>query len=155
MKKLLVVASGMVIALLLASTLAYRASAASSVRIKLLNPPPKNEPLELAVGESYTFKIEITSNESFTVAKAMPDAYYPGRGVVWHGSDTENQNTSVLLQLTMTGKGSTADLPAVCGWPEPDDCWPEGVAPVAIATGARFAGGQVYAEQFPFAVIVP
>ncbi len=155
MKKLLVVASGIVVALLLASTLAYEASAASSVRIKLLNPPPKNKPLELAVGESYTFEIKVTSNESFNLAMAMPDAYYPGRGVVWHGSDTENQNTSAILHLTMTGKGSTADLPAVCDWPEPGDCWPEGVAPVAIVMGARFAGGQVYAEQFSFAVIVP
>jgi hypothetical protein len=155
MKKLLVTISVAAVALLLAFTCADQATAASTVKIKLLNPPHKNKPFELAVGESYTFDILLTSDEPFTVAMAMPDAYYPGRGVFWHGRDGENQNTSALLHLTMTGRNSTADLPAVCDWPEPGDCWPEGVAPVAIAVGARFAGGQVYGEQFPFAVVVP
>ena len=154
MKKLLVAISVVAIALL-AFTCADQATAASTVKIKLLNPPPKNKPLVLAVGESYTFDILLTSDGPFNVAMAMPDAYYPGRGVFWHGRDGENQNTSALLHLTMTGRNSTADLPAVCDWPEPGDCWPEGVAPVAIAVGARFAGGQVYGEQFPFAVVVP
>ena len=123
--------------------------------IKLLNPPPKNKPLVLAVGESYTFDIQITSDEPFAVALAMTNAYYPGRGVFWHGSDRATQATSAVLQLTMTGKAPTADLWAVCDWPGPGDCWPEGVAPVAIAVGVRFADGQVVAEQFPFAVLVP
>lgn len=155
MKKLVVAISVMAVALLLASTLAHQVTAASTVRIKLLNPPPKNKPLELAVGESYTFDILVTSDEPFSVAIAMTNAYYPGRGVFWHGSDRASQQTSAVLHLTMTGKDSTADLFAVCDWPEPGDCWPEGVAPVAIAVGVRYAGGEVVGQQFPFAVVVP
>jgi hypothetical protein len=60
-----------------------------------------------------------------------------------------------LLEITITGKNSTADMLGVCDWPEPGYCWPDGVAPVAIVAGMRYDGGVVYAEQFPFAVIVP
>lgn len=153
MKKLLIVASLLVVLFLLLGISSLQAT--ESVRIKLLNPPPKNKPLELDVGESYTFDILVTSTEPFAVALAMPDAYYPGRGVYWHARDRAAQSTSALLHLTMTGKDSTADLAAVCDWPEPGDCWPEGVAPVSIVVGARFSGGLVYTEAFPFAVKVP
>ena len=155
MKKILVTISVMVIALLPAFALTDQATAASTVKIKLLNPPPKNKPFVLTVGESYTFEIQLKSDEPFTVAMAMPDSYYPGRGVYWHGSDRENQDTLALLQLTMTARNSTADLPAVCDWPEPGDCWPAGVAPVAIVVGARYTGGEIYAERFLFTVVVP
>ena len=63
-------------------------------------------------------------------------------------------STTGLLEITVTGKKSTADLFAVCDWPEPDDCWVEGVAPVAVVAGVRFPGGLVVAETFPFAVVV-
>ncbi len=128
--------------------------AAPSTEIKLLNPPKKGV-LELAVGESHTFYIEITSEEPFVLAIAMTDAYYPGRGIHSPGGDQASQATTALLQLTITGKGSTADLPAVCDWPEPGDCWDEGVAPVSLVAGVRYLGGGVVSEQFPFAVIVP
>ena len=154
MKKLVTTISVLTAVVIFLCTAYTQAVAAPIVTITLLNPPP-DDLLELEVGESYTFEIEIESNEPFIVALAMTNAYYPGRGVFWHGRDGENQNTSALLHLTMTGRNPTADLPAVCDWPEPGDCWPEGVAPVAIAVGARFAGGQVYGEQFPFAVVVP
>jgi hypothetical protein len=85
----------------------------------------------------------------------MIDAYYPGRGILVTGGDQASPGTYALLEITITGKNSTADLPAVCDWPEPGDCWPEGVAPVSIAAGMRYSGGGVYGEQFPFAVIVP
>ena len=55
----------------------------------------------------------------------------------------------------MTGKDSTAELWPVSDWPEPGYEWPEGAAPVSIATGVRFARGEVFAEQFAFAVVVP
>jgi hypothetical protein len=126
------------------------------VTISLLNPPPDGL-LELAVGESYTFHVEVVSvsEEPFLWAVAMTDEYYPGRALYWHGQDRVNRDTSALLSLTMTGKKPTADLPAVCDWPEPGVCWPEGVAPASIVVGVRFQGGGVAVEQFAFAVLVP
>lgn len=125
------------------------------VTISLLNPPPGGL-LELAVGESYTFQVEVASDELFLWAIAMTDEYYPGRALYWHGQDRVNRDTSAHLFLTMTGKKPTAGLPAVCDWPEPGDCWPEGVAPASIVVGVRFGGGGgVAVEQFAFAVLVP
>jgi hypothetical protein len=130
------------------------AAAAPTVNIELLNPPPDGL-LELAVGESYTFIVQISSDEPFVLAAAMTDAYYPGRGVYWHGGDRTVHDTSATLYLTMTGKRSTADLPAVCDWPGPGTCWPAGVAPASIVAGARFKGGLTLAQEFAFAVQVP
>jgi hypothetical protein len=127
---------------------------ADSTTIVLLNPPPAGL-LELDVGESYTFDVAVTSDEPFILAIALPDAYYPGRGVFWHGNDTAHHATSAILHLTMTGKGSTAYLPAVCDWPEPGVCWPEGSAPVSIVAAVRFKRGIVVSERFDFAVVVP
>ena len=121
--------------------------------VKLINPPKKGV-LELEVGESYTFYIEMRSEESSLFAMAKVDAYYPGRGIQSPGGDRAGQGTTALLEITITGKNSTADLPAVCDWPWPGECWDEGVAPLSIVAGMRYAGGAVYAEQFPFAAIV-
>lgn len=153
MKKLVIVLSVIIVAMLM-GTPAVPAEADPSFTIELLNPPKKGL-MELAVGETYTFDIEITSYEPFVLAIAMTDAYYPGRDVFWHGSDRAIQDTSAMLHLTMTGKSSTDDLTAVCDWPEPADCWPEGVAPVSIVVGVHYKGGLVVSEIFPFAVIVP
>jgi hypothetical protein len=115
---------------------------------------PKNKPLVLAVGESATFEIQISSDQPFVNAAAMPDSYYPGRGVLWNGPDQTAQGTEATLYLTVTAKDSTFDLAAVCGWPAPGDCWDAGEAPLAIVAGARFAGGLSAGEVFPFSVIV-
>ena len=141
--------------ILIVSTSTSATGAAPAFTIKLLNPPHPNRPTELAVGESYTFDILVTSDEPFLMAVAMTDAYYPGRGVFWNGSDRVNNNTEALLSLTVTGKASTSELPAVCDWPEPGVCWDEGEAPIAIVAGARFQGGFVISEVFPFSVVVP
>jgi hypothetical protein len=142
--------------MLLLSALFSQAAAAPEVTFKLLNPPPENEPLELDVGESRTFDILVTSDEPFILAMAMTNAYYPGRGVFWHGNDTAHHTTSAVLSLTMKGKTTTAGLPAVCNWPEPGkDCWLEGLAPVSIVAGVRYRRGVTIVEQFPFAVRVP
>jgi hypothetical protein len=145
--------SVMTLTVLLLCALFSEAAAEPVVTIELLNPPP-NQLLELAVGETHTFDIQITSDEPFILAMAMPDAYYPGRGVSWHQGDRAHHATSAQLQLTMTGKKPTDGLLAICDWPEPGDCWPDGVAPVSIVTGVRFKKGVVFAEHFPFAVVV-
>lgn len=153
MKKFVVAISVIAVAVLLTCASSSQAVAAPGVEITLLNPPP--DPLVLEVGESYTFNIQVESDEPFIWAMAMTDAYYPGRGMHWHGGDRATQDTSAVLQLTMTGKKSTAGLPAVCDWPQPGDCWPEGVAPASIVVGVRYKGGQVVAETFAFGVVVP
>jgi hypothetical protein len=153
MKKRTTALCSLVFALLLLAAWSSAAAAPGvSIRVR---PLPKNKPLELAVGESVTFEIQIKSSEPFLLAMAHTDQYYPGRGIFWQGIDRQSRGAEATLYLTMTGKDATADLPAVCDWPEPGDCWPEGVAPVDVAAGVRFGGGQIYGEHFPFAVVVP
>ncbi len=142
--------------LLVAPLLVTPVSAAKSyptVHITLLNPVP--EGFELGVGQTYTFRIFITSDQPFLWATALPDAFYPGRGVYWHDNDRSGQANTAELQMTVKGKSSTAGLPTVCDWPTAGTCWAEGTAPLAIAVGVRFKGGQVAAETFAFAIKVP
>jgi hypothetical protein len=141
------------LALLVCASL-VQAQEPPAVDIWLVEPPPAGL-LELPVGQSHTFEVHITSNEPFVLAMALTDQYYPGRSIYVRGGDRASQGTEAVLYITMTGKHSTAELPAVCDWPEPGDRWPEGVAPVSIAAGVRYKGGVVVAEQFPFAVVVP
>ena len=143
----------LLVALLLSAWLPAASAPPSNTYVKLLNPPKKGV-LELAVGESYTFYIEMASEEPFLSAMAKVDAYYPGRGIHSPAGDQAGRGTTALLEITITGKNSTADMAAVCDWPW-DECWPDGVAPVAIVAGMRYDGGVVYSEYFPFAVIVP
>lgn len=126
------------------------ASAASTPTITLLN----DLPAHLAVGESYTVDIEVTSDEPFIYALAMKDSYYPGRGVFFNTSDRAHQTTYAVLHMTVTGKNSTADLQAVTDWPETED-WQAGVAPLSIVVGVRYQGGEVFVQRFNFAVTVP
>ncbi len=140
MKKSIFLSLFLIIAIFLASAPVHPVKASPEVTIQLLNHPEGNL-LELDVGESHTFDIEITSDDPFILAIAMTDAYYPGRGVFWHGSDRANQTSTATLHLTIKGKESTASLPG-------------GVAPVAIVAGVRFKGGVVYSERFDFNVMV-
>jgi hypothetical protein len=154
MKRLIIVLSVMFVAVLLMIAPVDQANADPIVSIELLNPPPDGL-LQLEIGESRTFDILITSSEHFVLAMVVTDAYYPGRGVFWHGGERATHGISALLHLTITGKNSTSDLLAVCDWPEPGTCWYEGVAPVLISAGVRFKGGVVVAENFPISVVVP
>jgi hypothetical protein len=138
MKRLLVVV-GVVILFVLGAS-GTSAAPPSPVTVELLNPPKKGV-LKLAVGESYTFDIEITSSETFITAIALGDEYYPGRGIFFAGNDTAHQTTSAVLHLKVTGK-------------EPTDFLPEGVCPIAVVAGVRFRGGVVFSERFDMNVLV-
>jgi hypothetical protein len=130
------------IALLVLLVPVASAAKPAPVTIELLNPPKKGV-LELAVGESYTFDIEVTSPDPFIQAIVLGDQYYPGRGVFFNGNDTAHMATYALLHLTITGK-------------EPTDFLPEGVAPVAVVAGVRFKGGVVFSERYDLYVrVVP
>jgi len=150
MKTILAKVSLVVLAILL-TCIATPVTAAPDVRIKLLN----KLPMHLAVGESYTIDVRVSSDEPSILAMAMPDAYYPGRGIFFHGSDSAVHATKAVLHLTVTGKDSTADLAAVSNWPTPGENWPAGVAPASVVVGVRLKNGQVVAERFNFAVTVP
>ena len=152
MKKISGALSIMILLTLLLSAWLPAAAAPGQTKVRLLNPPHQGI-LELEVGESHTFYLEVRSEEPFLFAMAKLDQYYPGRGIHVPAGDKAPGGTTARLEITITGKNSTADLPAVCGWPEARDCWPAGVAPVAIVAGMRYPGG-VYGEQFPFMVIV-
>ena len=140
------------VCLLLALAIAPSASAQTSteptVTFSLLTPLPS----ELAVGETAVIGVRVQSSEPFLMAIALSDAYYPGRGVRFDGSAAATRSTSADLYLTITGRESTADLPAVQDWPADED-WPAGVAPLAVRVGARFPGG-VVGESFLFGVAV-
>ena len=125
------------------------ATTTPTVTFTLLTPLPT----ELAVGETAVIGVRVQSSEPFVMAIALSDAYYPGRGVLFDGSAAKPQSTSADLYLTITGRQSTADLPAVQDWPADED-WPAGVAPLAVRVGARFPGGVVVGESFLFSVAV-
>ena len=141
MKRIIVVASVMIMAALLTCVSFSQVKAQCSPVIQLLN-PPHGGLLELTVGESYTFDVSITSDEPFILAIAMTDAYYPGRYIDWHGNDRATHATDAELNLTMTGRRPTADLPE------------GGVVPVSIAVGVRCGGAFVVSERFDFNVLV-
>ena len=149
MKSALGMVSVVVLAIILACT-ASPATAQPVVTFKLLN----RLPTHLAVGESYTIQVRVTSDEPFLIAMAMSDEYYPGRGIFFDGIDMATQATEAILSLEVTGKNSTADLPAVQDWPTTED-WPAGVAPAAVVVGVRYQNGDVVSQQFSFAVAVP
>ncbi|HEY8202854.1 MAG TPA: hypothetical protein VII47_16080 [Actinomycetota bacterium] len=128
----------------------HAASTAPQVTFTLLTPLPS----QLAVGEKAVIGVHVESSESFVMAIALSDAYYPGRGVLFDGSPAQPNSTSADLYLSLTGRDSTADLAAVQDWPDDED-WPAGVAPLAVRVGARFAGGLVVSTTYPFAVTVP
>lgn len=154
MKRLLALITVVTAALVLLGAPSAQATTPHNVTITVLNPAPEAG-LGLDVGEAYTFDIQVTSDDLFIMTIAQTDSYYPGRGVFWHGGDVATHSTSALLHLTVTGKRSTAELAAVYDWPFPEDCWPEGVAPLAIVVGVRFQGGEVVVDWFPFMVEVP
>ncbi len=130
-----------VLLLLLATIFSMATPAvAAEAAITFENPPPGGV-LELAVGESHTFDITVTSDETFVLAIALTDQFFPGRGVFFAGSDRETMSTTADLRLTINGKEAT-------------DFLPDGVAPVAIVVGVRYKGGIVVSERFDFVVRV-
>ncbi len=149
--KVLLVQFSIVLLVVLLTAAPAAATNTPNVTITLLTPLPQ----ELAVGQSYTIRIAISSDTPFILAMAMPDTYYPGRGIFFRGSERIVHATEALLEMTVTGKASTADLAAVTDWPAPGDVWPAGVAPASAVAGVRFTNGQTVAERFNFAVRVP
>lgn len=125
----------------MAMTAIVAAPANSAVATITFENPPPGGVLELAVGESHTFHVAVESDETFVLAIALTDQFFPGRGVFFAGSDRETQSTTAELELTITGKEAT-------------DFLPDGVAPAAIVVGVRYSGGVVVSARFDFVVRV-
>ena len=116
-------------------------TASADTVITLLN-PPEGGVLYLEPGESYTFEVQVESDTPFLTAAVMPDQYFPGRGVFFNKGDHVAGGTSADMQITVTGKNSTADLPG-------------GFAPISVVVGVRFQGGQISVAQYDFQVFIP
>lgn len=101
-------------------------------------------PEVMEIGETYTVKVQVESDEQqFLFAQALPSFQFPGKAVVAvQGGDHAGRGTSALLQVTFEAKSSTALMP-------------DGVTPVYVVVGVRYAGGYVATETFPFNVSVP
>ncbi len=105
-------------------------------------------PAVMNVGDTFTFAVQVESDQPFLSAQALPDLYYPGRGVVaLTGGDHAGRGTSATLQVTFKAKGPTAwmqDLPEH-----------QGRAPVSVVVGVRYAGGYVAVQRYDFLVQAP
>ncbi len=99
-------------------------------------------PATMNVGESYTVVVNVTSDQQFLFAAALPSEFYPGRGVVAAQGDHARSGTTATLEVTFTAKGSTAGFAG-------------GVAPVSVTAGAHYPGGSVASQRFDFYVVVP
>ena len=139
----------LLIGLAIAPQAAAQTPTEPTVTFTLLTPLPT----ELAVGETAVICVRVQSSEPFLMAIALSDAYYPGRGVRFDGSAAQARATSADLCLTVTGRASTAGLPAVQDWPADED-WAAGQAPLAVRVGARFPGGRIVGATYLFGVVV-
>jgi len=100
-------------------------------------------PAAMKVGEQYTVKVEVASDQPFLGVQAMPSFAYPGKGVVAvQGGDHAGGGTSAQLEVTFQAKSSTAKLE-------------NGVAPVYVVVGVRYPGGYVAVQEYLFNVEVP
>ena len=100
-------------------------------------------PSVMNVGDTFTVIVQVTSDQKFTSAQAMPDFQYAGKGVVAvQGGDRVGQNTTATLKVTFAAKGSTAKMPG-------------GVVPVSVVVGVRYGNGYVAVQRYDFTVKVP
>ncbi len=71
-------------------------------------------PSAMNVGDTATVIVHVESDQQFLSASALPDTYYPGRGVVAvQGGDRSGQNTSATLQVDFKAKGTITKYVAV------------------------------------------
>ena len=140
MKTRLITLAALIFVLSLGLVSAAQAQTSPNPTVTLLNPPAGGE-LHLAVGESYTFQIQVTSDVEFINVIAAPDPYYPGRAISAQGNEVAHSDTSAYLELTITGKASTADLG-------------DGFTPFSVMVGVRYQAGEVFPFGFPMNIYV-
>jgi hypothetical protein len=100
-------------------------------------------PDTMAIGQTVTLEVQVTSDQPFLGVQAMPSFAYPGKGVVAvQGGDHATGGTSANLEITFQAKSSTAKMEG-------------GVATVYVVVGVRYPGSYVAVQQYPFEVMVP
>ena len=100
-------------------------------------------PETMNVGETYTVIVQVDSDQQFISAQALPSFQYPGKGVVAvQGGSRTGSGTSATLAITFMAKSPTARME-------------NGVAPVFVVVGVRYAGGYVAVQRYGFNVAVP
>ena len=100
-------------------------------------------PETMNVGETYTVIVQVDSDQQFISAQALPSFQYPGKGVVAvQGGSRTGSSTSATLEITFLAKSPTARME-------------NGVAPVFVVVGVRYAGGYVAVQRYGFNVAVP
>ncbi len=100
-------------------------------------------PPTMNVGDEVTVVVQVSSDQEFISATALPSFEYAGKGVVAvQGGDRAGRGTSATLEVTFKAKGSTAKMS-------------NGVAPVHVVVGVRYGGGYVAVEEYIFNVTVP
>jgi len=111
--------------------------------LQVLNDPQAPTPtLTMSVGEILKVSVEVTSDQQFLFAQALPSFFFPGRGVVAvQGGDHAGRGTFAPLEITFQAKSPTAAIDS------------NGV-PVHMVVGVRYPGGHVVVRDFLFKVIV-
>ena len=111
--------------------------------LQVLNDPQAPTPtLTMSVGEILKVSVEVTSDQQFLFAQALPSFFFPGRGVVAvQGGDHAGSGTFAPLEITFQAKSPTAAIDS------------NGV-PVHMVVGVRYPGGYVVVRDFLFNVIV-
>ena len=111
--------------------------------LKVLNDPePPIPTITMNVGETLTVRVEVTSEQQFLFAQALPSFFFPGRGVVAvQGGDHAGSDTPATLEITYKAKSPTAAFGS------------NGV-PVHMVVGVRYPGGGTVVRDFLFNVIV-
>ena len=100
-------------------------------------------PDSMIAGERYSVVVQVTSDQEFLIAQALPSFAYPGKGIVSvQGGDHVARGTTALLEVTFEAKSSTAKMEG-------------GAALVYLVVGVRYPGGYVAVQEFPFSVTVP
>ena len=100
-------------------------------------------PSTMNVGDVYTVVVQVDSDQQFISATALPSFQYPGKGVVAvQGGDRAGNGTSATLEVTFKAKSSTARME-------------NGVAPVHVVVGVRYAGGYVVTQDIIYNATVP
>jgi hypothetical protein len=100
-------------------------------------------PATMNVGDTHTVIVQVESDQPFISATALPSFQFPGKGVVAvQGGDRAGSGTSATLEVTFKAKGPTTKMP-------------NGIAPVSVVVGVRYAGGYVAVREYVFNVTVP
>jgi hypothetical protein len=100
-------------------------------------------PATMNVGDTHTVIVQVESDQQFISATALPSFQFPGKGVVAvQGGDRAGSGTSATLEVTFKAKGPTTKMP-------------NGIAPVSVVVGVRYAGGYVAVREYVFNVTVP